>query len=180
VSPALTPPGAGSVSVRLAVALVGATGLMLAMEQWPQWQHFFDPVTNGLARVTELVLRCLQVPVARHGNVLAHPDGFSYRIDYACSGLRPATLLLVTLLALPATWSARLIGFCVAAAGIEALNLLRLVHLYWIGVANPDAFYLAHRVIWNAIAVAAVSVFLLAWLAINGVNRAPRERVRQL
>lgn len=177
MSPSHTPPGA--VSVRLAVALIGATGLMLAMEQWPQWQHFFDPVTNGLAYVTELVLRHMQVPVARHGNVLTHPDGFSYRIDYACSGLRPATLVLVTLLALPATWSARFGGFCIAVAGIEALNLLRLVHLYWIGVANPDAFYLTHRVLWNAIAVAAVILFLLAWIAINAVNPAPRKRVRQ-
>ena len=168
----------GSVSIRVAVALAGATGLLLMMEQWSQWQHVLDPVTNALAHVTELVLRHMHIPVARHGNVLAHPDGFSYRIDYACSGVRPAMLIAVTLLVLPASWSARIAGFCIALAGIEALNLVRLVHLYWIGIADPENFYLAHRVLWNAVAIAAVSVFLCAWIAITGVNRALHTRVR--
>ena len=176
MSPARPLPG--SVSVRLAVALAGATGLVLMMEQWPQWQHVLDPVTSALAHVTELVLRHMQIPVARHGNVLAHPDGFSYRIDYACSGARPATLIAVTLMVLPASWIARIAGFCIALAGIEILNLLRLVHLYWIGVADPENFHLAHRILWNAVAIAAVIVFLSAWIAITGVNRAPRARVR--
>lgn len=169
-----------SITMRLAVALAGAMGLMLMMEQWPYWQQYFEPVNSGLAQATELVLRHMHIPVARHGSVLAHPEGFSYRITYVCSGLRPAVLILVTLLAVPASWMARVIGVGVALVGIEALNLLRLAHLYWTGVANPDAFEVTHRVFWNAIAIAAVIVFLTAWLAISAVHGAPREHVKQL
>lgn len=156
------------ITIRLAIALAIAMGLLITMEQSQDWQRLLEPVTLGLARATELVLRHMEIPVSRHASVLVHPDGFSYRITYVCSGIRPAVLIAVTLLLTPATWPSRLLGFCIAVVGIEALNLFRLVHLYWTGVLNPDAFFLAHRVTWNIVAVITVIGFLALWLYVTG------------
>jgi len=153
-----------SITTRLGLGLAGTIAVLVLLEQAPELQRPFEPVNLGLARATELLLQYLDMPVSRQGAILTHPDGFSYRITYVCSGLRPAALIAVTLLIVPATWLSRLTGVCAAVVGIEALNLVRLVHLYWTGVMDPDAFFIAHRVTWNIITVVGVIGFLALWL----------------
>ncbi len=155
------------ITTRLALGLAGVIGVLVLLEQAPELQRPFEPVNLALAWATELLLQHVDVPVARQGAILMHPDGFSYRITYVCSGFRPAALIAVTLLMVPATWFSRLTGMCIALAGIEALNLGRLVHLYWVGVVDPDAFFMAHRVTWNIVAIAAVLGFLALWIGVR-------------
>ncbi len=162
------------ITIRLAIALTAVTGVLVLMEQSPELQRLLEPVNLALSRATELVLRHMEMPVARQGAVLVHPDGFSYRITYVCSGFRPAALIAVTLLMVPASWFSRLSGLCIAVVGMEALNLCRLVHLYWIGVVDPGAFFVAHRVIWNIVAIIVAVGFLALWLYLTG----PRSRGR--
>jgi exosortase/archaeosortase family protein len=165
------------ITPRLALSLAGVIAVLVLLEQAPELQRPLEPVNLGLARATELLLRYLDVPVARQGAILMHPDGFSYRITYVCSGFRPAALIAVTLLMVPATWLSRLTGVCVAVVGIEALNLGRLVHLYWIGVMDPDAFFMAHRVTWNIVTVVAVVAYLALWIGVkSGLKRGRLKR----
>lgn len=152
------------VTARLALGLAAVLAFLVALELFPVAHPWFEPVNVRLARATEWLLEHMAIPVSREGAVLTHPDGFAYRITYVCSGLRPIALIAVTVLLAPATRSWRLAGLLLGVAGVEALNLCRLVHLYWVGVFDPDGFILAHRVIWNAIAVAMVAGFLLWWL----------------
>lgn len=160
---------------RLAAGLALTLGALVAVEL-ATWTHaWFEPVNVGLARATQWLLGQLDIPVARRGADLIHPDGFGYRITYVCSGLRPMAVVAVTVLLAPAAPSWRLAGLALGIAGVAALNLLRLVHLYWIGVVEPDAFDTAHRVTWNVIAVAAVAGFLLWWLRCGRRGRASVE-----
>ncbi len=156
-----------SITTRLGLGLAGVIAVLVLLEQVPELQRPLEPVNLGLAWATELLLQYLDVPVTRQGAILMHPDGFSYRITYVCSGLRPAALIAVTLLIVPATWLSRLAGVCVAVVGIEALNLVRLVHLYWTGVMDPDAFFIAHRVTWNIVTVVAVVAYLALWIGVK-------------
>ena len=160
-------------TLRAGFALATVMVALAAVELTPHVQRLFEPINLALARATELALASLDMPVSRSGAVLAHPDGFSYRITYVCSGVRPAILIGVALLAVPASWRARVAGFAAALVVLEALNLCRLVHLYWTGVANPEAYVFAHRVAWNAVFVAAVAGLLAIWLVV-----AARERRR--
>ncbi len=159
------------ITIRLALGLGGVIAVLLLLEQAPGLQRLLEPVNLGLARATERLIQHLDMPVDRQGAMLTHPDGFRYRITTACSGLRPAVLIAVTLLMVPATWIWRLAGVCTALLGIEALNLGRLVHLYWVGVVDPDAFFMAHRVTWNIVAIAAIVGFLAAWLYLSQGRR---------
>lgn len=160
-----------STTIRLGLALAGVAGALFAMAHSPELQRLLEPLNLVLARVTELALGHLDIPVARRGTILAHPDGFSYRITYACSGARPAAVIAATLFTVPATWRARLAGMCIAILVIEALNLCRLVHLYWTGVVDPAAFQLTHGIFWNTIAVVAVGGFVAVWLQLADRRR---------
>ncbi len=163
----------GPVTIRLAIALALVMGLFALVDQSRVLQGLFEPWNLALARATEMLLELMDVPVDRHATVLAHPGGFSYRIDYVCSGFRPVTLIAVTLLTVPATWLSRVVGFGVAVGAVAALNLFRLVHLYTTGVADESAFIMAHRVTWNIIAILAVVGFLAIWLYLT---RRPARR----
>ena len=149
----------------------------MLVELSPALQQLFEPINVGLSWATEHVLQYLKLPVTRQDTVLIHPDGFSYRITYVCSGFRPAAFIAVTLFALPATWVSRLSGLFIAIIGMQALNLCRLVHLYWTGVVDPDAFFVTHRITWNIIAIIAVIGFLALWLFLNS-RSAPAHRQR--
>ncbi len=166
-----------STATRLALGLTGVVGLLLVLELAPELQRPFEPLNVLLAQTVEHRLVRMDMPVMRSGTVLMHPDGFGYRIDYVCSGFRPAALIAITILVVRATWAQRIVGILVALACVEALNVARLVHLYWLGVHQPEAFFIAHRVVWNIIAVVAVLAYLGAWLYLSGSRIGADDRV---
>jgi exosortase/archaeosortase family protein len=154
-----------SITLHLALALACVLGLFMLMEHVLVLQQLLQPLSRVLAFSTEFVLRHMDVAVSRQGTVLTHPDGFSYIISHECSGIRPIGVIAATLLVVPASWRSRCLGLAMAVVAVEALNVLRLVHLYYTGIADADAFFVAHRVTWNIIAIVAVMAFLAVWLA---------------
>ncbi len=164
-----------SSTTRLAMGLAGAVGVLLVMELTPGLQRLLDPVNQLLAQTVEYLLVRMDMAVTRTGTVLMHPEGFGYRIDYVCSGFRPAALITVTILVARATWAQRIAGILLALAFVEALNVGRLVHLFWLGVHQPEAFFVAHRVVWNVVAVVAVLAYLATWLYLSGSRNGAEE-----
>ena len=160
------------------MGLAGVVGVLLVMELAPGLQRLLDPVNLLLAQTVEALLVRMDMAVTRSGTVLRHPDGFGYRIDYVCSGFRPLVLIAITILVVRATWAQRTVGILVALVGIEALNIGRLVHLYWLGVHWPEAFPVAHGVIWNILAVLAVLAYLGTWLAFAQQGETAEDRQR--
>ena len=156
-----------SSTTRLAMGLAGVVGVLLVMELAPGLQRLLDPVNLLLAQTVETVVVRMDMAVTRTGTVLMHPDGFGYRIDYVCSGFRPAALIAITILVVRATWAQRIAGILIALVGIEVINVGRLIHLYWLGVHWPEAFSVAHEVVWNVVAVLAVLAYLGTWLALT-------------
>ena len=170
-------PAAISSTTRLAMGLAGVVGVLLVMELAPGLQRLLEPVNLLLAQTVETLLVRMDMAVTRTGTVLMHPDGFGYRIDYVCSGFRPAALIAITILVVRATRAQRIVGILMALVGIEAINVGRLVHLYWLGVHWPEAFPVAHEVVWNVLAVVAVLAYLGAWLALSGSRIGAEGRV---
>ncbi len=161
-------PPAISSTTRLAVGLAGVVGVLLVMELAPGLRRMLDPVNLLLAQTVEYLVIRMDMAVTRTGTVLMHPDGFGYRIDYVCSGFRPAALIAITILVVRATWAQRIVGVLMALVCVEVFNVGRLVHLYWLGVHQPEAFFVAHRVVWNVVAVVAVLAYLGTWMALSG------------
>ncbi len=166
-----------SSTTRLALGLAGMVGVLLIMELAPGLQRLLDPVNLLLAQAVETLVGRMDMAVTRTGTVLMHPDGFGYRIDYVCSGFRPLVLIAITILVVRATWAQRMVGILIALVGIEAINVVRLVHLYWLGVHRPEAFPMAHEVVWNVLAVLAVLAYLGIWLALSGSRIGAENRV---
>ena len=46
-----------------------------------------------------------------------------------------------------------------------AVNLIRLISLFSIGVDEPELFELAHNVLWRGVMIATVAILWLSWSA---------------
>lgn len=123
----------------------------------------FIPLRVFTARMTLVVLHLVGMDGARIGTVLYHPDGFGYQISHGCTGFLPAAFLAVGMLAYPASARHRAIGIAVGVPLLGALNLIRLVHLYVIGVVAPAWFDVAHEVVWDGVVVCAIFLVWLGW-----------------
>jgi len=135
--------------------------MLVALKQSPGIIRALAPLDVVTARITAAVLQLSGMTVHQEAAVLSHPAGFSYKIYYTCTGLITAGFLSAGLLALPLPWTARLVQALLGAALVLALNLVRLVSLFYIGVRCPQVFGFFHTVLWNA----GMLVFILGfWL----------------
>lgn len=114
------------------------------------------PLTTVTAQMTLTLLHWLGMEAVRVGTVISHPGGFAYDIYYRCSGFLPVAFLSVAILASSGAPRRKLAGLAVGAPSLTALNLTRLVHLFYLGVHDPTAFDWAHEVLWEGLLILAV------------------------
>lgn len=98
------------------------------------------------------------VDVNADGNVVRHA-GFSYAIDPGCLGLPLIGVLVLGVLASGATRRRVICGAVAAVALLIGLNVVRLVHLFCAGLADPGRFAFAHEIGWPAAFVIATIAF---------------------
>jgi len=118
------------------------------------------PFTGGIARASGKVLNALGERVNVIGTEI-RASGFGVNIENGCNGVETALLLAAAVLAFPAGWGQRLLGFLLGFLAIQVVNLIRVVSLVWIGRHRPALFNSSHTVIWqSAVVLFGVLIFL--------------------
>ena len=119
------------------------------------------PFTGWIARASGTVLNVLGEKVTVTGTEI-QATGFGVNIENGCNGVETALLLAAAVLAFPARWRQRLIGFFFGFLAIQVVNIIRVVSLVWIGRHRPALFSSSHTVIWqSAVVLFGVLLFLL-------------------
>ncbi len=162
-------------SRRLLLALAAFLGLVLLVFRDEVVGPAMQPLQAGAAAVVGALLGSAGLPVARESAALFHPGGFAYQVSRGCLGLVPAGFLAVGILAGPGGARAKTIGVGLGVSLVLGLNLLRLLHLFYLGVHDPRAFHLAHEVFWEVAIVLWVVGLWLLWL--RWADRARGDRV---
>lgn len=141
----------------------------------PVNDHVVVPFTRAVARVSSGILNVLGERVSVAGTAITS-TAFTVNIENGCNGLETALLLAAAVLAFPASWRQRLAGFVLGFAAIEAVNLVRVVSLFWIGAHRPRWFGSAHTLVWQSLVVlAGVGLFVL-WASIVTQKARPAAR----
>ncbi len=122
------------------------------------------PLAAGTARLVLALLDLLGIDAVREGAIITHPDGFAYEIAYICTGFLPVATFMVCVLAYPAAWRTKWVGMLIAVPILWAINLLRLVSLFYIGVHFPAAFAWVHEVAWEGLLAATFISLWLGWM----------------
>ena len=122
------------------------------------------PLAHYTAQVTLVLLHVCGMEAARAATLIYHPDGFAYEIYYRCTGFLPVAILFVSIFAYPGALRSKFIGLAIGVPVLLALNLFRLVYLFYVGVHIPAAFDFAHYVIGESLLILATFGLWLAWI----------------
>ncbi|HTR02829.1 MAG TPA: exosortase H [Thermoanaerobaculia bacterium] len=144
---------------------LGLLVLFYAVVAWnPVNDTVVVPFTAGIARVSAAVLNVFGEKVSVAGTEI-RSDKFAVQIENGCNGIEAALLFASAVLAFPAPWRRRVLGLLAGFAAIQALNLVRVVSLFWIGAHRPALFSSSHTVLWQSVVVLASVLLFLLWAA---------------
>lgn len=147
----------------LIVALVVFTGLVQAVYQADVLDRPLAPMSRMTAQLVVSFLHWSGHDAIRSGTLVSHPNGFAYEINYRCTGCLPASFLIVAILFYSAPLRKKAVGLAVGVPCVLFFNLVRLVHLFHLGVDGSAFFPAAHSTVWPAATIMAVFGLWYFW-----------------
>jgi exosortase H (IPTLxxWG-CTERM-specific) len=148
----------------LAFLLVQAVLFGAELTPWAQ-RWFVVPWTDALAAISAGIVKGFDPGVAADGKVLHSADGeFAVSIEAGCNGVEATIVLVAAILAFPASWQRKLAGLGLGILAVQALNVIRVISLFYLGQWNFDAFDFAHRYVWQALIMLDVLIVWLLWV----------------
>lgn len=130
-----------------------------------------QPYTALVTRASGAVLGALGEEITVRGSKLVSPR-FSVVIHNGCNGLVTSLIFAAGVLAFPARTAAKLIGLGVGLLGLQLVNLVRIVALFFTGVFLPDLFGQAHIFVWQSIVILSGVALWLLWARRCGAQSA--------
>jgi exosortase H (IPTLxxWG-CTERM-specific) len=152
--------------IRSALLFVAILVGLFALELTPPGQHLLvEPWTAAVARFCAAALQLADPAVIATGaTLISAKNGFAVTILAGCNGVEPMIVLAAGMLAFPAPWRHRLAGILIGAVTIQALNLVRIASLFYLGQWDRDAFEWAHLYLWQALIMLDALVVWVLWL----------------
>ncbi len=160
---------AGSIKRRAITYLVTTAGLMVAL--YALAYHSWDATSfagrvlvaylEAVAQVSAASLRLLGESVTTNDATVS--GRFSYVVVVDCAALDVQALFVAAVLAFPSPWRTRLLGVVGGVAAIFAINITRLVGLYYAGASSLDLFHTLHQEVFVLAIVLLVCGLFLVW-----------------
>ncbi len=131
----------------------------------PVQNHVILPFTAVLADISVWIIRLFDDGVIATGKIIRSAEnGFAVEIQAGCNGVEALIILFAAIFAFPAPFKHQLIGFGIGFVAIQALNLVRIISLFYLGQWNMTAFKWFHLYLWQALIILDALVVWLVWL----------------
>jgi exosortase H (IPTLxxWG-CTERM-specific) len=160
---------------RFALVFALALSALFAVELTaPVQRAAVQPWTQGLARASAGLITLVDDNVVASGRVLrSTANGFAVSIEAGCNGIEAALILIAAMLAYPAPWRHRFVGMVAGLAAVQALNIVRVITLFYLGQSSMKLFEWAHLYLWQALIMLDVLIVWLIWIRTIPGARAP-------
>jgi exosortase H (IPTLxxWG-CTERM-specific) len=140
-------------------------GLFTVEVLQPVQQNVVLPFTAGIAKVSVFLIELFDSGVTSSGKVIQDiQSGFAVSIEPGCNGVEALIILFAAIFAFPASFKNKLIGFAIGFVAIQALNLVRIISLFYLGQWNMTWFTWFHLYLWQALIILDALVVWLIWL----------------
>ena len=147
------------------VFLVVMTVLFAAELTQPAQRAIVVPWTDELARLSAWLVTFFDPNVVAQGKILRSTgNGFAVSIESGCNGIEASLILIAAMVAFPAPWRHRIAGIVIGLLAIQALNLVRVVSLFYLGQWSLRAFEWAHLYVWQALIMLDALIVWLVWI----------------
>ncbi|MEP7275844.1 MAG: exosortase H [Betaproteobacteria bacterium] len=152
--------------IRFFVVFLVLLALLFGLELTPWVQRWaVEPWTMALARISAWLVTLFDSGVTATGKVIASTaNGFAVSIEAGCNGVEATIVLVAAMLAFPAPWKHKLVGLAAGFVAVQALNVVRVISLFYLGQWNRDAFEWAHLYVWQALIMLDVLIVWLLWV----------------
>jgi exosortase H (IPTLxxWG-CTERM-specific) len=154
--------------------LVGLFGLRITtfMAEWVT-----VPFTGVLAAISAFLVKLFDDDVISYGVVIqSQSTGFAVQIAPGCDGIEAVIILISAIGAFPSPWKHKFVGIAIGFVAIQALNLVRIISLFYLGQWNQVWFDWFHLYLWQALIVLDALAVWLVWL--RYLPRRPRPAPR--
>lgn len=144
----------------------------------PVQEHVITPFTSMLAKVSAALITPFDNSVVSYGKILQFEDSsFAVSIEAGCNGVEAMIVLVAAVVAYPASWQARLAAIALGFLAVQAMNILRIISLFYLGDWNIEVFSWVHLYLWPVLImldVLVVFMVYLSWLGKkDGANKQP-------
>ena len=147
----------------LTFGILMALYYVVALLPWTDGE-LFPAYLECNARISNLILHWFGQASVVTGTTIRSPQ-FAITIRRGCDALEPSWLFCAAVLAFPAPWRRRLPGMAIGVTAILALNLVRIVSLYFLGIHLPGFFDTMHLEVWPVLFILAALLLWIGWLA---------------
>ncbi|MEQ8263386.1 exosortase H [Pseudohaliea sp.] len=107
----------------------------------PVQEHVVQPFTAALADISAAIIMPFDDQVIASGRVIRHTGNyFAVSIEAGCNGVEAAIVLVAAVIAFPARWRQRLAAIAIGFLAIQAMNILRIISLFYLGMWNMTVF----------------------------------------
>lgn len=134
----------------LFLVILGVSFFVVALQ--PVNDHFVVPFTTLVARISGAILHLFGEDLTVNGCQLSSPR-FAVTIYNGCNGLITSLIFISGVIAFPARWVAKVLGVVGGLVAIQAINLVRIISLFYIGIYLPGLFSSSHIFIWQSIVI---------------------------
>lgn len=128
-------------------------------------QYVVLPWTAHLAQVCAWLVLGFDSTAASAGKVLWNTvSGFGVSIEPGCNGIEACIVLFAAVIAFPSTLRHKVWGIILGFLAVQALNVVRVISLFYLGQWNMQVFHFAHEYLWQALIMMDVLVVWLLWV----------------
>ncbi len=131
----------------------------------PVRDAIIDPFTESLAWIAGAVMALFDDQLSIQGiYIQSLRKDFTLRIEAGCNGVEPMIILAAAIIAFPSSFRQKLIGFAIGFVGIQSINIVRIITLFYIGQWSMQAYEWAHLYIWQALILLDAFVIWILWV----------------
>ena len=155
----------------------GVLAVLFAIEMLkPVQEAIIQPFTGLLATVSTAVVMPFDDTVIAQGRVLRDAKtGFAVSIEAGCNGVEAAIVLIAGIVAFPASVKNKVIAILAGFLFVQALNIVRIISLFYLGQWNYTVFEWFHLYLWPVLIMLDVLIVFAIYLQWLGKKHAEAE-----
>jgi len=131
----------------------------------PVREFVIIPFTGLIASVSAFITQFFDPSVISHGIVLQDSvSRVAVSIQPGCNGIEAMICLTAAIIAFPASWKSKLYGLFFGFIAIQALNIVRIISLFYLLQWNKEWFEWAHLYLWQALIILDALIVFIIWV----------------
>jgi exosortase H (IPTLxxWG-CTERM-specific) len=150
--------------LRFLVLFPLSLGIGFALLQIPFVDAAIVRFTGSLVHISAALIHLFRGAAIVSGPVLTSPvNGFSVQVENGCNAINVTILLWAAILVYPAPWREKFKGLAIGTLALHALNIVRIITLFYLGQYNRTWFDFAHLYLWECLIVIDTLAIFWAW-----------------